>query len=220
MNLAIFDFDGTLLTRDTLPTLGKEWLRQKRSRTRCFLIFLLIIPIVVRYKLGFISREKLKNLAFNEFNRIYQGMTQAQINEFFQKAYPNLKEIFNTTVLKEIKTAHQHDFHCVLLSGSYADLLRIVARDLDIDTVIGAELAFRDGIFDHRGDIPFINGKKKVALLQKTFAGKIINWNNSKCFADSVADIELMQLVGEPVAVNPDAGLLSYALNNQWKIVG
>ena len=147
-------------------------------------------------------------------------MTKAEINEFFQNAYPNLKEVFNTTVLKEIKTASQQDFHCVLLSGSYAELLRIVGRDLGIDTVIGAELAFRDGIFDHRGGIPFINGKKKVALLHNTFAGRIVNWAGSKCFADSVADIELMQLVGEPVAVNPDPGLLSYALDNQWKIVG
>jgi len=147
-------------------------------------------------------------------------MTRAEINVFFQSAYPNLKEIFNTTVLREINIARQQDFHCVLLSGSYVDLLRIVARDLGIDTVIGAKLAFRDGIFDHRGDIPFINGKKKVALLQESFTGKIVNWDGSKCFADSVADIELMKLVGEPVAVNPDPGLLSYALDNQWKIVG
>ncbi|MEA1961982.1 MAG: HAD family hydrolase [Bacillota bacterium] len=220
MKLAIFDFDGTLLTKDTLPSLGKEWLRQQRSQTRYFSVFLSIIPAVIRYKLGFINREKFKNIAFNKFNRIYQGMSKAEINEFFQKAYPYLKETFNTTVLKEIKTARQQGFRCVLLSGSYADLLRIVARDLGIDTVIGAELAFQDDIFDYKGDIPFINGKTKVALLKKKFAGKIVNWNGSKCFADSVADIELMQLVGEPVGINPDPGLRSYALDNQWKIIG
>jgi HAD superfamily hydrolase (TIGR01490 family) len=220
MNLAIFDFDGTLLTRDTLPSLGKEWLRQKRSQTKYFYVFLSIIPTVVRYKLGLISRGKLKNLAFDKFNRIFKRMSCAEINEFFQNAYPNLKKIFNTTVLKEIEIARQQGFHCVLLSGSYATLLRVVALDLGIDTVIGAELAYRDGIFDHRGYIPFINGKKKVDLLQKTFAGRNINWNGSKCFADSVADIELMQLVGEPVAINPDPGLLSYALDNKWRIAG
>lgn len=220
MNLAIYDFDGTLLMRDTLPMLGKEWLRQKRSRTRYFLTFFSMIPAVFQYKLGLINREKFKNLVFDKFNRIFQGMTRAEINEFFQSAYPHLKEVFNATVLKEIKTARQQDFHCVLLSGSYADLLRIVARDLGIDTVIGAELAFRDGLFDDRGEIPFINGKEKVALLQETFTGKAVNWDRSKCFADSVADIELMQLVGEPVAVNPDPGLRSYAVDNQWKIIG
>ncbi|MGI5920466.1 MAG: HAD family hydrolase [Syntrophomonadaceae bacterium] len=219
MNLAIFDFDGTLLTRDTLPALAKEWLRQKRSRAKVIVIYLSLIPTFIRYKLRLINREKFKNIAFDKFNRIYQGMTKKEINEFFQSAYPNLKKKFNTTVIKEIRTARQQKFHCVLLSGSYADLLRIVAHDLGIDTVIGAELAFREGIVDHRG-VPFINGKKKVALLQKTFTGKIVNWDSSRCFADSVADIELMQLVGEPVAVNPDPGLLSYALENQWKIVG
>lgn len=220
MKLAIFDFDGTLLTEDTLPSLGREWLRQKRSRTKYFIVLLCCIPILIRYKLKLISREKFKNLAFDKFNRIYQGMSLAEINNFFQNAYPNLKTIFNSTVLNEIETARRQGFYCVLLSGSYADLLRIVARDLGIDTVIGAELAFRDGMFDHTGKIPFINGRKKVSLLLKTFADKSVNWDDSKCFADSVADIELMQLVGEPVAVNPDPGLLAYALDNKWKIAG
>lgn len=220
MKLAIFDFDGTLLTRDTLPSLGEEWLRQKFSRARYLFVFLFIIPTVIRYKLRLISREEFKNLAFDKFNWIYQGMSRAEINHFFQIAYPHLKNAFNTTVLKEIEIANKQGFHCVLLSGSYADLLRVVALDLGIDTVIGAELAFQDGIFDNRGDIPFISGKQKVALLQRTFADKNVDWGASKCFADSVADIELMQLVGNPVAVNPDPGLRSYALENQWEIAG
>ena len=220
MKLAIFDFDGTLLAKDTLPSLGKEWIRQKRSRARYYFVFLSIIPIFVWYKSGLLRREKFKNLAFYKFNRIYKGMSSAEINAFYQNAYPHLKKLFNTTVLKEIALARQQGFHCVLLSGSYADLLRVVGRDLGMETVIGAELAFRDGIFDPRGDIPFINGKEKVALLQQAFAGKSIDWNGSKCFADSVADIELMQLVGQPVAINPDPGLMSYALDNQWQIAG
>lgn len=220
MKLAIFDFDGTLLTQDTLPSLGREWLRQKRSLTRYLIIFISMIPLFVRYKLKLISREKFKNLAFDKFNRIFKGMSKTDINNYFQNAYPNLKTIFNPTILKEIETARQQGFYCILLSGSYADLLRITARDLGIKTVIGAELAFRDGIFDHTGKVPFINGKKKVTLLQTKFAGKNINWEVSKCFADSVADIELMQLVGEPVAVNPDPGLLSHALEKEWKIAG
>ncbi len=220
MKLAIFDFDGTLLTKDTLPSLGKEWIRQKRSRNRYHFVFLAVIPILAWFKLGFISREKFKNLAFDKFNRIYKGMSRAEIIEYFQKAYPNLKINFNTAVLKEIETARKEGFHCVLLSGSYAELLRIVASDLGMDTVIGAEIDFREGIFDTRVKVPFINGKKKVALLQSAFAGENIDWDGSKCFADSVADIDLMQLVGEPVAVNPDPGLLSYALDNQWAITG
>ena len=218
MKLAIFDFDGTLSTRDTLPCLGKEWLRQNRSRGKYYIVLLSWIPLVICYKSGLINREKFKNLAFDKFNSLYQGMSSVEIRSFFQKAYPNLKKIFNRTVIQEIERARQQGYYCVLLSGSYAELLRIVARDLGMDKVIGAELAFRDGIFDHSEKVPFINGQKKVALLQKAFAGKSINWHSSKCFADSVADIELMQLVGQPVAVNPDAGLLSHARDNKWTI--
>jgi HAD superfamily hydrolase (TIGR01490 family) len=219
MKLAIFDFDGTLLTKDTLPCLGKEWIRQKRSLFRYILVYLYIIPALVSYKMRIINREEFKNLAFDRFNLIFKGMSRTQISEFFQNAYPYIKKLFNTTVINEIETAQKQGYHCVLLSGAYADLLRIVAKDLGFDTVIAAELAFNNDIFDHK-DTPFITGKKKLALLQNTFAGKNVDWQNSKCFADSMADIELMQLVGNPVAINPDVGLLSYALDNHWEIAG
>lgn len=218
MNLAIFDFDGTLLAADTVPAMSKEWIRQKKSKSTIIFLYVSIIPTFIKYKLGLISREAFKNIAFDKFNLIWRGMTQAEVNEFLHKAYPSLKASFDSLVLKEIETAQQQNFHCVLLSGSYTELLRIVGNDLGFDTVIGAELAFRDGLFYPQG-VPFIDGKKKVTLLLEVFDDKNIDWEGSRCFADSIADIGVMQLVGEPVAVNPDPGLLSFALNNQWKII-
>lgn len=219
MKLAIFDFDGTLLARDTLPTLGKEWLRQKRSFIRYIGVLLAILPVVLRYKLKHISREEFKNRAFDRFNLIFKGMTRLEINNFFENAYPNIKKLFNAEVLKEIANAKRQGFHSVLLSGSYADLLRVIADDLGIDNVIAAELVYRDNLIEP-GAVQFINGRKKVELLQQAYDGKNINWNGSRCFADSMADIELMQLVGEPVAICPDQGLLTYALDNRWKVTG
>lgn len=218
MNLAIFDFDGTLLTKSTLPSLAREWARQGRSRIRLFLVYISVLPVIAKYKLKIIDRKQFKNLAFDKFNRIYKGMSREEIIGFFHRAYPNIKKAFNPAVLNEIETAQQQGYHCVLLSGSYADLLRVTALDLGFETVIGTELEFSNGIFDSRESIPFINGKIKVALLYITFAGKNVNWSGSKCFADSTADIELMKLVGEPVAINPDRGLWAYARDNNWRI--
>jgi HAD superfamily hydrolase (TIGR01490 family) len=219
MKLAIFDFDGTLLIKDTLPALGKEWNRQKRSRTHYIITLLSIAPVLLLYKAKFMPRESMKSLAFKRFNRLFNKMNRKEIEEFFLQAYPELCNMFNVIVLQEIKRAQEQGFHCVLLSGAYSDLLKIVARELGIDTVIGAELAYNDGVFDPKGDTPFIDGKSKRSLLLDAFSDEDIDWEASRAFGDSYGDVWVMELVGERVAVNPDPQLLAYAQKNSWQVI-
>ncbi|MDD2587140.1 MAG: HAD family hydrolase [Syntrophomonadaceae bacterium] len=220
MKLAIFDFDGTLLSRDTLPCLGDEWKRQNRSRFRYLNTYATIAPVVLLYKAGFITREKMKYLALSRFNRIFRHMTKKEINEFFSRAYPGLKNLFNSIVLEEMKNAQDEGYHCVLLSGAYNDLLRIVAKDLGVPTVMGFELYFsHDEKVDLKKEISFVDGKKKLDLLKESFCRKDIDWQASRAYGDSYTDVFIMNLVGEPVAVNPDPGLLAYAQNHNWRII-
>lgn len=219
MKLAIFDFDGTLLTNDTLPSLGREWLRQKRSRIRYYTVLLSVVPVFLKYKAGLVSRETMKGRAFKRFNRIFTGMSRPAIEEFFRQAYPHLSKLFNTAVLDEIRLAREQGFHCVLLSGAYIELLRIVSEDLGIDTVLGARLAYKDEIFDQRGETRFVDGVTKRLLLLEAFAGQSVDWELSRAFGDSFADICIIETVGERVAVNPDFELLEHAQKNQWRIV-
>lgn len=219
MKLAIFDFDGTLLNDDTLPVLGREWLRQKRSRARYYQVLLSVTPVLLKYKAGLIGREAMKGQAFKRFNRIFTGMSRPAVDEFFRQAYPHIRELFNEAVVDEIRLAREQGFHCVLLSGAYIELLKLVSRDLGMDTVLGARLAFRDEVYDHRGETRFVDGAKKRAMLLEAFAGQNVDWEQSRAFGDSFADICIIETVGERVAVNPDLELLQHAQKNQWRIV-
>lgn len=219
MKLAIFDFDGTLLRKDTLPCLGKEWLRQKRSKTKYIKILLSTLPLVFLYKTGFMSRETMKGLAFFRFNRFFIHMTRQEIQEFFSQAYPHLFPFFNRTIIEEIKLAQQNGFHCVLLSGTYSDLLQTVAKNFGISSVIGANLAYKNNVFDQKGNTPYIDGEGKLSLLLKAFSGEEVDWEASKAYGDSYSDICIMEHVGEGIAVNPDPKLLHYARINKWRVI-
>jgi HAD superfamily hydrolase (TIGR01490 family) len=219
MKLAIFDFDGTLLQQDTLPSLGREWVRQHRSVARYVLVWALVVPSLLSYKAGRISRETMKGQAFRNFNRMYTGMTRQEIEDFFRRAYPNLKTIFNPAVLVEIRRAQEQGFHSVLLSGSYQELLQVTAEDLGIETVIGAKLAFDGDAYDPRGDTPFIDGQSKCELLRAAFADQAVEWEASRAFGDSYTDIYILETVGEKVAVNPDPQLLAHARQKGWRII-
>lgn len=219
MKLAIFDFDGTLFLKDTLPVLGREWIRQKRSRSRYILIYLSIMPLVLLYRAGLISREKMKYQAIKRFNRLFTKMSREEIKKFFAEAYPYMEKYFNSQIRKEVELSRSEGFHSVLLSGAYAELMKIVARELEIDTVLAAELSFRDGVFDHTGEIAFVDGESKLSLLQKAFVQEEVDWQASRSYADSYSDLAVMEIVGEPVAVNPDFQLYAHARKNAWRVI-
>jgi len=219
MKLAIFDFDGTLFTKDTLPFLGQEWLRQGRSRLRYLLTYVDVMPVVILYKLGVVSRARMKYQAMTKFQRIFAGLSQAQIEDFFQQTSPYLSSYYNPQVLAEIKQAQAQGYHLVLLSGAYSLLLEQVAQELQIDTVIGAQLYFKDGTIDYGRGISFVDGVNKLNLLKEAFAGQEVDWSRSRSYGDSFDDLLALEIAGDRVAVNPESRLLDYALENNWRVL-
>ncbi|MGI6452236.1 MAG: HAD family hydrolase [Syntrophomonadaceae bacterium] len=219
MKLAIFDFDGTLLMKDTLPCLGREWRRQNRSLSRFLKVYVSIAPWLLAYKAKTVSRERMKYEAVNRFIHIFKDMLRDEVNEFFAQAYGNIRACFNPLVLEEIKTARKEGFHLVLLSGAFHELLHMVRHDLHFDSVIAAPLPFKDNYFDHTQEMELIDGKTKVILLQKFFSTAEVDWKRSRSFGDSYSDHYVMEMVGEPVAVNPDPDLLRLARERNWRII-
>jgi len=219
VKVAIFDFDGTLTTRDTLPCLGKEWIRQKRSRVRYIRTLLSALPYIILWKAGALSREQMKVPVMHRFNRIFRGMTGEDITSFFGLAYHNLKEFLNPAVIEEIKSAKSAGFYTVLLSGAHAGLLRYVGEDLGFDCVIGVDLPLCNGFYDHRQPSFFIDGQAKVDLIHQHFAGREIDWQASRAYGDSYDDLKVLEIVGTPVAVNAEPRLASYARNKNWRIL-
>ncbi|HNX29771.1 MAG TPA: HAD family hydrolase [Syntrophomonadaceae bacterium] len=219
MKLAIFDFDGTLLIKDTLPLLGQEWLQQGKSKLTFIKIWILCFPYLISYKLDLMEREKMKVKILAKFNALFKNMTREGIDQFFIKAYPAMANYFNPRVLEEILKAQHQGYHCVLLSGTYAQLLNVVAEELGFDTVIAADINYQDGKVDLKRPLAAIDGQTKLLLLKQVFAGENINWLLSRSYGDSYADIPVMQITGEPIAVNPDEGLRVYAREKGWRII-
>ncbi len=219
MKLAIFDFDGTLLMKDTLPLLGQEWLRQGKSKYAFIKTWILCSPPLIFYKLGFMQRENMKIRILSKFHTIFKNMTRSEIDLFFSKAYHGIARQFNPQVLEELRRAQSQGFHCVLLSGTYAQMLNIVAEELGFDAVIAVDIHYKDGRVDLKYPLAAIDGEMKLILLKKIFSAENINWTLSRSYGDSYADIAVMQITGGPVAVNPEARLAEYAQNNGWRVL-
>ena len=87
------------------------------------------------------------------------------------------------------------------------------------DEGIGTTLKTVDGIITGEIDGLYAYHAAKAEIVQKLAQGGNIDLSKSYAFANEVIDIDFMQLVGTPVAVNPDQLLKEHAEKNNWKVV-
>ncbi len=227
MKLAVFDFDGTLFPRDTLPFLLSEWKRQRYSKWRYFRSYSSLILLYIRYKIlknksggaQQQSREQVKLTAMEKFYRIFSGMTEEEVNAFMEKSARAAQLLLDASVVEEIGRARAEGFHTVLLSGAFENFLQYIGEHLGMDNVIGTKMHFINGMFDADYKPEVVTGGLKIERIRTSFPGDRADLQASRAYADSFSDADILGAVGYPVAVHPDAALRELATEKNWIIL-
>ena len=82
--------------------------------------------------------------------------------------------------------------------------------------MVATEMAVEDGRLT--GEITrYLKGDAKAEAVRKFAAEHDFDLTNSYAYSDSATDIPMLELVGNPVAVNPDRALKKHALANGWQ---
>ena len=86
------------------------------------------------------------------------------------------------------------------------------------DDVVCARLSERDGKFTGRlAELPPI-GEARALLLDRYADEHGLKLDQSVAYADSSSDLAMLEAVGYPVAVNPDARLAAIARRRGWLV--
>lgn len=226
LKLAIFDFDGTLFPKDTLPFMLSEWKKQY-SKIKYFRMYSSLILLYIKYKIlkkrsggaQQQSREQVKITAMEKFYKIFSGMTETEVGEFMRKCAADAAGLLNASVAEEISKARAQGFHTVLLSGAFENFLKYIGEYLKMDTVIGTKMNFKDGVFDPGTKPVVVTGELKLQRIRECFGGETVDWQASRAYADSFSDADILQSVGNPAAVHPDAALKVLADEKDWEII-
>lgn len=222
MKLAVFDFDGTLFPKDTLPFLLKQWHAQKLSRLRFVKTCTSVGGMYMRYKLGLytgLSRELVRRKAMQRFTPIFHRMKKEDVDAFFERGAQLILSKLNAPVVDEMKKTKAEGYHTVLLSGGYQRLMDFVGASLGFDTVIGTALHYKDGVVDAHEPLDIVCGDDKASHIRDTFGSMEVDWKASTAYADSLSDLSILNLVGIPVAVNPDPELKIEAEQADWRLL-
>ncbi|HSM45635.1 MAG TPA: HAD-IB family hydrolase [Acidimicrobiia bacterium] len=106
----------------------------------------------------------------------------------------------------------------VVISASPEEIVRPLCKYLGIDDVIATRAAV-DENGRYTGEIElYAYGAGKAEAMRELAGREGIDLEASYAYSDSITDLPMLETVGHPVAVNPDAALRALAEERGWPI--
>lgn len=220
--IALFDLDGTLVETHLGLELMKYHLKTKEKLWATFWFLFSHLALMPFWKMGFISTEKYYQSWGQDLVEMIKGTKVERAKEIFARLVdeyllPSLKK----KVWERLKKHQQEGFLTILTSGSFQELLEVIAKRLNIDFFIGTELEIVKDRFSGKIIPPLCFSQGKAEKVKKFLSGNNlkINLKESFAYSDSFFDLPMLELVGNPVVVEPDKRLLEIAKNKGWQII-
>lgn len=216
-NLALFDLDNTLLAGDSdynwsIFLISEGLLDEKSHRERNEQFY-------QDYKNG-----TLDIYAFLKFQ--LQPLAQhpkAFLDTLHQKYMANVIRPMMTQKAQDLVNRHKANGDlCMVITATNSFVTRPIAAAYGIDNLIGTDPEMVDGQFTGgvSGTPSFQQGK--VTRLNEWLAARgqtLADFETSYFYSDSHNDLPLMKLVTNPVAVDADETLTSYASEHGWPLI-
>jgi HAD superfamily hydrolase (TIGR01490 family) len=209
---ALFDMDRTLIRVDS-GTLYIRYQRQKGQAT--YRDVARVAWWMLQYTFGVIDAERVAMQALESF----KGRQESWLRD-------TCEGLFSDSVVHHVQEAgrraverHRKNGDLVaIVTGATPYVAEPLARELGIDHVVATHLEVVDGAFTGRVQPPMNYGAGKVTRVEQLAREHGFSPEDATFYSDSITDLPLLERVGTPIAVNPDARLRRIAQKRGWKI--
>lgn len=181
--IVVFDFDGTIVSKDTLL----EFIKYTQGKFAFCVIFLLFSPLLMLMKLHLYSNEKVKQKLWSF---IYQGVSLSdfqQMCESFAKANKHLIYCKAQNRIEEHITAGDK---VLIITANIENIVSLFAHSLGVYDVIGTQIEVKDDKLTGLLATPNCYGREKVRRLREKYPNR--NDYELIVYGDSRGDFELM----------------------------
>jgi HAD superfamily hydrolase (TIGR01490 family) len=214
MSLALFDLDNTLIGGDSdylwgeflcdIGAVDREYYEEKNKY------------FYEQYSLG-----KLDIYAYSEFSmEPLSKYSMSELNSFHKRFMQDkIESLFLPKAEKVINWHKDRGDTLIVITASNNFVTAPIVSHYEIDNLISTELEVLDGQYTGNvlGTPCYKNGKvEKLSLWLRSSKESL---DDSTFYSDSHNDLPLLELVTNPVAVNPDEKLNKAVIKNGWKSV-
>jgi HAD superfamily hydrolase (TIGR01490 family) len=213
MEAAFFDLDKTIVARSSPLALGRSFFKEGLI-SRSFLMKSLYAQLM--FQLMGADEEKMERMR-QEASKLTAGWEQEKVRSVVTEV---LEEVMSPLIYAEaLDLMHDHRaagrLVCIV-SSSPEEVVEPLAKMLSVDRYIATKPKIIDGIYT--GELEFYAyGKNKAEAIKSLAKDLDIDLAGSFAYSDSVTDLPMLELVGNPVVVNPDKGLRKLATEREWQ---
>ena len=188
-NLALFDFDGTITSKDTLF----EFCRFKVGNTRFVIGLAFLAPILILQRLKIISAQRAKERFLNYF---IGTLPQEKFNGLCQLfADQKLPALVRKGALDTINQHKTNGTRIIIVSASPENWIKPWANPLGIE-VIATKLVVSNGSISGKINGKNCNGGEKVNRIKNEV--NLEHYAIIAAYGDSQGDIPMLRLAHQP----------------------
>jgi HAD superfamily hydrolase (TIGR01490 family) len=210
--VAFFDVDNTLLKGSTLFFLGRGMYQRGFFTKKDISAFVLAN---LRYRLtGKENKDEIVRFQ-NAACEFIKGHDVVEIEKIGQEIY----EEYVSPATVEIANEHLSKNEEVwLVTATPLDMANLMAKRLGFTGALGTKAEIKEGIYTGKMIGNLLHGREKASAIQELAKQGGFNLKNCYAYSDSHHDIPLLESVGNPRAINPDALLEIRAYRDNWPV--
>jgi putative phosphoserine phosphatase/1-acylglycerol-3-phosphate O-acyltransferase len=209
---AFFDFDGTIVSGFSALIFIREQLRRRQMKPAHFVD---LLSATANLALGLTGFSEAMAVSAG----ILRGVDEKTYTEFGEEVYRNQISRLVFPEARALIRAHLRKGHTVaIVSSATPYQIMPAARDLHVEHILCTRLKVAGGKFSGEVSGPTCWGPGKVTAVQKLASTAGIDLARSAYYGDSRDDLDLLEHVGHPCALNPDSKLEKIATDRGWPV--
>src|SRR5580698_4003775 len=210
---AFFDFDGTLIAGYSAGAFYQDRIR-RFELTPSELVRTLTAVLEMQLRGADVS--KLMEIAVAN----WAGHREEEVRELFDRLFYERISGMVYPEARELVRAHARAGHTVVLASSATRYqLAALAEDLEIADVLCSEVELVRGYFTGYLSGPAMWGPAKAAGVREFAAARGVDLEGSFGYANGDEDVDFLESVGQPRALNPASVLKRVARERGWPSV-
>lgn len=210
---AVFDIDGTIFRWQLYHELFDEFHRRGIVSNEDFLPIFTARSDWRDKKIAF---EAYEEMLVKSMERCIVGISESTLIEAADQIIAskgNQTYRYTTQLISELK---EKGYTILAISGSHQQAIERFASLHGIDIAYGRTHTIRGGLVT--SETRQVYGFK-AEILRQLVDEHQLDWGDSYAIGDTKSDADMMELVTNPIAFNPDQALYERARKEHWPIV-
>ncbi len=214
--IAFFDVDNTLTRGSTLYFLGKGMYERGFFTKRDIGAWVLAN---IRFRMTGTEKSEVIARFQKSATDFIAGHKVDEIRKIGEEIYtefvsPSLWEGTMAIAQRHLNAGDE----VWLVTASPQDFAELIAKKLGFTGALGTQAETKDGKYTGNLIGPLLHGKEKASAVIKLTTERKINIKECFAYSDSHNDLPLLNTVGHPNAINPDAKLRIISFSSGWPV--